>query len=161
MTMPHGEPGASDEAYRQWLLSQSEAEAAHDSLFVSDTERDEVCRRLASAFSEGRITSTELDQRTSQALTARTRGDLDAVMQGLTVPVAFTPPVQPALLGHAPAAAPARSGVNPRMVFWVVCFFMAPSLLTGLSAQGPTGLLPVLVLGPILYLVYRRLYPRS
>ena len=160
MTMPHGEPGASDEAYRQWLLSQSEAEAAHDSLFVSDTERDEVCRRLASAFSEGRITSTELDQRTSQALIARTHGDLEAVMRGLTVPTVSAPPVPPAPLGYAPPVAQAPR-VNPRMVFWIVCFFMAPSLLTGLSAQGPTGLLPVVVIGPILYLVYRRFYPRS
>ena len=51
--------------------------------------------------------------------------------------------------------------MNPRMVFWIVCFFMAPSLLTGLFAQGPSGLVPVVFLGPILYLVYRRLYPRT
>ena len=68
-----------------------------DSLLASDTERDQVCRRLASAFSEGRITSAELDERTSQALTARTHGDLDAVMQGLTVPMVPAPPVPPAL----------------------------------------------------------------
>jgi hypothetical protein len=161
MTMPHGEPGAGDEAYRHWLRSQNEAEAAQDSLFASDSDRDEVCRRLASAFSEGRITSTELDERTSQALAARTHGDLDAALRGLTVPVVPAAPVLPASFGYAPPAAPARSGVNPRMVFWIVCFFMAPSLLTGLSSQGPTGLLPVVVMGPILYLVYRRLYPRS
>jgi len=115
---------------------------------------------LASAFSEGRITSAELDERTSQALTARTHGDLEAVMRGLTVPTVSAPPEPPAPLGYAPPVAQAPR-VNPRMVFWIVCFFMAPSLLTGLFAQGPGGLLPVLVLGPILYLVYRRLYPRT
>ena len=161
MTMPHGVPGAGDEAYRHWLRSQSEADAAQDALLASDTERDQVCRRLASAFSEGRITSAELDERTSQALTARTHGDLDAVMRGLTVPAVPAPPVLPASLGYAPPAARAPSGVNPRMVFWVVCFFMAPSLLTGLFAQGASGLVPVVVLGPIFYLVYRRLYPRT
>lgn len=161
MSMPHGAPGAGDEAYRHWLRSQIEADAAQDSLLASDTERDQVCRRLASAFSEGRITSAELDERTSQALTARTHGDLDAVMRGLTVPAVPAPPVPPAPLGYAPPAAQAPRSVNPRMVFWIVCFFMAPSLLTGLSSQGPTGLIPVLVLGPILYLVYRRLYPRT
>lgn len=159
MSMPHGAPGAGDEAYRHWLRSQSEADAAQDSLLASDTERDQVCRRLASAFSEGRITSAELDERTSQALTARTHGDLDAVLRGLTVPAA--PPMPPASFGYAPPAARVASGVNPRMVFWIVCFFMAPSLLTGLLAQGPTGLVPVVILGPILYLVYRRLYPRT
>lgn len=161
MSMPHGAPGAGDEAYRHWLRSQIEADAAQDSLLASDTERDQVCRRLASAFSEGRITSAELDERTSQALTARTHGDLDAVMRGLTVPVVPAPPVPPAPLGYAPPAAQAPRSVNPRMVFWIVCFFMAPSLLTGLFSQGPSGLLPVLVLGPILFLVYRRLYPRT
>lgn len=161
MSMPHGAPGAGDEAYRHWLRSQIEADAAQDSLLASDTERDQVCRRLASAFSEGRITSAELDERTSQALTARTHGDLDAVMRGLTVPAVPAPPVPPAPLGYAPPAAQAPRSVNPRMVFWIVCFFMAPSLLTGLFSQGPSGLLPVLVLGPILFLVHRRLYPRT
>jgi hypothetical protein len=161
MTMPHGAPDAGDEAYRHWLRSQSEADDAQDSLFASDAERDQVCRRLASAFSEGRITSAELDERTSQALTARTHGDLEAVMQGLTLPTVPAPPVPLAPLGYAPPVARAPSGVNPRMVFWIVCFFMAPSLLTGLFAQGASGLVPVVVLGPILYLVYRRLYPRT
>lgn len=161
MSMPHGAPGAGDEAYRHWLRSQSEADAAQDSLLASDTERDQVCRRLASAFSEGRITSAELDERTSQALIARTHGDLDAVLRGLTVPTVPAPPMPPASFGYAPPAARVPSGVNPRMVFWIVCFFMAPSLLTGLLAQGPTGLVPVVILGPILYLVYRRLYPRT
>jgi hypothetical protein len=159
MTTPYGAPGAGDEAYRHWLRSQSEADAAKDALLASDIDRDQVCRRLATAFSEGRITSAELDERTSQALAARTHGDLDAVLRGLTVPAVPAPPVPPAAFGYAPPAAPARS-VNPRMVFWIVCFFMAPSLLTGLASQGPGGLLPVVVLGPILYLVYRRLYPR-
>jgi hypothetical protein len=161
MTMPYGAPDAGDEAYRHWLRSQSEADAAMDSLLASDADRDQVCRRLASAFSEGRITSAELDERTSQALTARTHGDLDAVMRGLTVPTVPAPPGPLAPLGYAPPAARAPGSVNPRMVFWIVCFFMAPSLLTGLTTQGAGGLLPVLVIGPILYLVYRRLYPRT
>lgn len=161
MTMPYGVPGAGDDAYRHWLRSQGEADAARDALLASDAERDQVCRRLASAFSEGRITSAELDERTSQALAARTHGDLAAVLRGLTVPVVPAPPVPPAPLGYAPPAAQAPRSVNPRMVFWIVCFFMAPSFLTGLFSQGPSGLLPVLVLGPILFLVHRRLYPRT
>lgn len=159
--MPHGAPDAGDEAYRHWLRAQSELDAAKDSLFASDAERDQVCRRLASAFSEGRITSAELDERTSQALAARTHGDLDAVMRGLAVPTVPAPPGPPAPSGYAPPAARAASGVNPRMIFWIVCFFMAPSLLTGLFSQGVGGLVPVLVLGPVLYLVHRRLYPRT
>lgn len=167
MTTPHGAPDAGDagnlgdEAHRHWVRSRSEADAAMDALLASDADRDQVCRWLASAFSEGRITSDELDERTSQALTARTHGDLDAVMRGLSVPMVPSPPRPLAPLGHSPHAARSPSGVNPRVVFWVVCFFMAPSLLTGLVAQGAGGLLPVVVLGPIIYLVHRRLYPRA
>ena len=56
-------PGDSgpDEAYRRWRLLQEQADAQHDALLVSDAERDQVCRRLSAAFSEGRITSPELD----------------------------------------------------------------------------------------------------
>lgn len=82
-------------------------------------------------------------------------------MRGLTVPMVLAPPVPPAPLGYAPPAAQAPRSVNPRTVFWIVCFFMAPSLLTGLFAQGASGLVPLVVLGPILYLVHRRLYPRT
>ena len=161
MTMPYGAPGAGDDAHGHWMRSQAEADAAAASLLASDAERDQVCRRLASAFSEGRITSAELDERTSQALAARTHGDLDAVLRGLVAPRVPARPGPPAPPVHAPPAAPSPSGVNPRIVFWIVCFFMAPSLLTGLSTQGASGLVPVVVLGPILYLVYRRLYPRT
>ncbi len=161
MTMPYGAPGAGDEAYRHWLRSQGAADAARDALLASDTERDHVCRRLASAFSEGRITSAELDERTSQALAARTHGDLDAVLRGLTVPVVPAPPVPLAPLGYAPPAAPAPRSVNPRMVRRPPRSTLAPSPTLVRSAQGPSGLVPVMVLGPILYLVYRRLYPRT
>ena len=50
---------------------------------VSDAERDAIVTRLNDATSEGRLTLEEFSERVSQALVARTRGDLDVVVQDL------------------------------------------------------------------------------
>jgi hypothetical protein len=50
---------------------------------VSDAEREAVVTRLNDATSEGRLTLEEFGERVSQALVARTRGDLDVVVQDL------------------------------------------------------------------------------
>jgi hypothetical protein len=53
------------------------------SLRVSDRERDHAVVRLKDAVSEGLIDIDEFDERTSDALVARTRGELDAVTSDL------------------------------------------------------------------------------
>ena len=53
------------------------------SLRVSDRERDHAVVRLKDAVSEGLIDIDEVDERTSDALVARTRGELDAVTSDL------------------------------------------------------------------------------
>ena len=58
-------------------------DAAQDALLASDADRDLVVRQLADAFAEGRLSSTELEQRTGSALAARSYGELDDVLQGL------------------------------------------------------------------------------
>ena len=103
MSMPYDAPSGPgdsgpDEAYRRWRLLQEQADAEHDALLVSDAERDGVCRRLSAAFSEGRITSPELDDRTSRALAARTYGDLEDVMAGLEPPA--TTSYRPVMPGY-------------------------------------------------------------
>lgn len=50
---------------------------------VGDVERDETTSQLAEHFAAGRLSRSEFDERTSQALAARTRGDLDHVMTDL------------------------------------------------------------------------------
>jgi uncharacterized protein DUF1707 len=61
---------------------------------ASDVERDEVLVRLHGAFAEGRLTETELDERTESALGARTRSELDRLLADL-----------PAAAAHPAAAA--------------------------------------------------------
>ncbi|WP_037558767.1 DUF1707 SHOCT-like domain-containing protein [Spirillospora albida] len=63
---------------------------------ASDRERDEVLVRLHTAYAEGRLDESELDERIDLALAARTRGDLGRVAADLPQ-------------GHADAPAPARA----------------------------------------------------
>jgi Domain of unknown function (DUF1707)/Cell wall-active antibiotics response 4TMS YvqF len=50
---------------------------------VSDAEREATVARLNDATGEGRLTLEEFSDRVSQALVARTRGDLDVVVKDL------------------------------------------------------------------------------
>ena len=183
MTMPHDPRwGASDEAYRAWL-HQQEADPDQSSMLASDNERDQVCRRLSHAFSEGRITSDELEDRTSRALAARTYGDLEQVMTGLNsrglglrprppapppVPPAFPPPVHLAPPPGAPVHGRRRAH-NPAapVIFWVVAFFTFPMLLSGFGmfffgdgmGENVVGVFVLLFFLPVLRALYRWGHP--
>jgi DUF1707 SHOCT-like domain len=65
-------------------------------LRVSDAERDVVAKELGEHFQTGRLTQAEFDERLGQALAARTRRDLDALLADLPRPQ------------EPPAPAPAR-----------------------------------------------------
>jgi Domain of unknown function (DUF1707) len=157
-------PGRSgpDEAYRRWRLLQEQADAERDALLVSDAERDQVCQRLSGAFSEGRITSPELDERTSRALSARTYADLEDVMAGLEPPTttSYGPPTPT-------ASAPTRAFA--RVLFWVVGLFTSPFILGGgamvLFGDEPStsifGLVMLLLFLPGLIALYRWGHPRT
>ncbi|HEY2575440.1 MAG TPA: DUF1707 domain-containing protein [Streptosporangiaceae bacterium] len=50
---------------------------------MSRTDRDNAVDRLQTAYADARLDDAELADRTRQALQARTRGDLDAVLADL------------------------------------------------------------------------------
>jgi len=50
---------------------------------ASDADRDEVVAALSEHFQAGRLTTEELEDRTGRALSARTLGELDALMTDL------------------------------------------------------------------------------
>ena len=62
-----------------------------DQIRVSDADRERVTARLRDHYAEGRLTDSELDERVSAALSAKTFGDLRPLMADLPVP-----PQQPA-----------------------------------------------------------------
>jgi Domain of unknown function (DUF1707) len=53
------------------------------SLRVSDADRDAVVTELGEHFQQGRLDRAEFDERLTQALAARTEGDLDALLADL------------------------------------------------------------------------------
>src|SRR5258708_14408968 len=100
-----------------------------DRIRVSDADRERVTARLRDHYAEGRLTSEELDERTSAALHAKTFGDLRRVMTDLPDPL-LMPQAAP---GLQPAGAPwlaHRRGPRFAPLLLIV-------LLVGLLAPGP------------------------
>lgn len=58
----------------------------NEDIRVSDADRERVAERLREHYAAGRLTSDELDERLSAALSAKTAGDLRAVMTDLPEP---------------------------------------------------------------------------
>ena len=52
-------------------------------LRISDAERDAVVTELGEHFGQGRLDQAEFDERVTQALAARTEGDLDGLLADL------------------------------------------------------------------------------
>ncbi len=102
-----------------------------DRIRASDADRERVTARLRDHYAEGRLTSEELDERTSAALHAKTFGDLRRVLVDLPEPVLMpqgAPGLQPAG-GPWPAR---RRGPRFLPVLLLV-------LLFALLAPGPGG----------------------
>jgi hypothetical protein len=160
MTTPSGAApgsGPGDEAMRMWMAARDRAEAARGATLASDAERERVCEVLNRAFSQGRLTPADLDERTSRALTARTHGDLEDVLAGLT----------PSGTSTIWAQRPER-GFLPRLAFWVVGILTSPFVLGGsmmvLFGDGfglkVFGLVLLVIFLPGLIALYRWGHPR-
>jgi hypothetical protein len=101
----------------RWRTSAERAaaeERTRDELLASDTDRDSAVHQLSDAYSQGRLSASELEDRTGRALAARTYGDLDDVLHGLGG------------LRH-----PVRSHPLRKAVFFVVAFLSSPFVLVG------------------------------
>lgn len=62
-----------------------------DQIRVSDADRERVTARLRDHYAEGRLTESELDERVSAALSAKTFGDLRQLMVDLPGPAPVPP----------------------------------------------------------------------
>src|SRR5437660_11104745 len=62
-----------------------------DRMRVSDADREAVTARLRDHFAEGRLTDSELDERVSAALNAKTFGELRSLTTDLPGPVPLPP----------------------------------------------------------------------
>lgn len=90
------------------------ARATRDAMRASDDDRDAAVQLLTVAFSDGRLSSSELDDRTSRTLAARTHGELDAVLRDL-----------------GGLQRPVRSHPVRTAAFWLVAVLFSPFVLLG------------------------------
>ncbi|MEV6770928.1 DUF1707 and DUF4190 domain-containing protein [Nocardia sp. NPDC051030] len=111
---------------------------------AGDADRERAIEALKQNFQAGRLTVDELSERIGHALNARTFGDLDTTMAGLTwarasMPVYPNMPVYPATpMFYQPAAKPAKGmGVTAFVlsVFGFICGITAvPAVILGVVA---------------------------
>ena len=110
-------------------------------LRVSDAERDAVVTELGEHFQQGRLDHAEFDERVTQALAARTEGDLDGQLADL-------PPARPAASAPPPRTWPRRLPVAVPLLFAVILIatFAAGGWQHGWVPWPLWWLLPVMIL---------------
>jgi hypothetical protein len=133
-------------------------------LRVSDADRDRAIAELSEHFQAGRLTQEEFEERTGQALAARTRKDLAALFSDLPhdrAPEAG-PPAGPAWSGPAwpgpRQPAPSYRAPIPRVALVAVAVAVAVSVLGGASNghHALLGVAPVLIVVVVLRVLFFR-----
>jgi hypothetical protein len=105
-------------------------------LRVSDSDRDRAVSELSEAFQAGRITADEFDQRSGQALCARTGNELTCLLADL--PAAEPPAARPAALEQAQRIVATRIAIGASAVTAAILALTAvgnAALSHGASAQ--------------------------
>ena len=91
-------------------MARPDDRARPDEMRIGDAERDAVMVALHDHFAAGRLERHELDERLDAVLSARTRGDLRALVRDLPEPTGLPEPAEPAARpGPATPAAPPRA----------------------------------------------------
>jgi hypothetical protein len=102
---------------------------------AADTDRDRAVEYLNAAYSEGRLTRDEYDERLEQALSARTYGDLDVLVTDLPAGRGtMVPPAADATV------VPAAARTNQLAIASFACGLLQ-------FVFGPLGTIPAIVLG--------------
>src|ERR1700753_1436848 len=77
----------------------------HDRMRIPDSARDRAATQLRDYYAEGRLSTEELDERVTAALSAKTAGDLRRLMSDLPAPAAAA---------RGPWSAPPAPGAGAR-----------------------------------------------
>ena len=113
-------------------------------LRVSDADRDGAIAELSDHFQAGRLTQDEFEERSGQALRARTSQELAVLFTDLPRPQA--PAAHPAIAGGRVSPAPYRAPI-PRIALAVCLLVVATSILGG--HRGHHGHHELLALAPM------------
>jgi hypothetical protein len=105
-------------------------------LRASDADRERAVRRLRENAAAGRITIEELDERTAVALSARTTGELDALLSDLPPAAPHPAPLvrhapEPGGIGRRPFTFVFEHPVTPDEAIDAALRTMAPALARG------------------------------
>lgn len=103
--------------------------AMDDRIRASDADREHVTARLREHFAAGRLTSDELDERVSAALSAKTLGDLRRLMADLPEPAPVPPRTAQQPYPAAPPWLVRRRG--PRLAPVLMLLLLAALLFPG------------------------------
>jgi hypothetical protein len=79
----------------------------NENIRISDADRERVVERLREHYAEGRLTSDEMDERVTTALSAKTYGDLRGLMTDLPEPETIGAPGTAGPTGAPGPAGPA------------------------------------------------------
>jgi hypothetical protein len=133
--------------------------ASDDSIRASDSDRETVAEVLRDAYSAGRLTLAEFDERTTSVYAGKTWGALRSLTADLPQDVKFStspavvrhpPEVQVpkpnALTGPVPHSSPSARRMLPMVPILMIWLGVA------LTAREPDALIPVLV---VLFLLLR------
>jgi hypothetical protein len=115
-------------------------------LRASDADRDYVAERLRNAAAEGRILADELEHRLGVALSARTYGELDAIVADLPRDRAVAQPRRRGPIRLHPAAVVALLILFPLAVALATALLLAVAALV--TAWAVVVALAAMLLGP-------------
>jgi hypothetical protein len=125
------------------FYGQGRGQVPPDQIRISDAERHEMTETLAKHYAEGRLDQSEMDERVTKAMGAKTRGDLRGLLDDL-------PPLGPA---SGPVAVPASRSRRPfshRVLFILLAVFLVASLSAALSSPWHVPWVLFLVIGFLL-----------
>jgi hypothetical protein len=134
-------PGVWDDSWRIGPRTTLERRYGDSGIRASDAERAEVTELLSKHYTDGRLDKVELDERMDQAMKAKTRGELSALLTDLP----RMPQPQP------PMPVPAQQSF-PLFPLLLFPLFM----LALLTAAAPPHIPVLLLLLPFFFLWRRR-----
>ncbi len=117
---------------------------------ASDADRDRVLAELSEHFQAGRLTTDEMQERTGQALAAKTVGELSDLMHDLPAVHPAAPPV-PAAQPPSPARhVPVAAGVIAALALVAVVLLASGFDHAGHHNVGFGAVIPILIIARLL-----------
>jgi hypothetical protein len=118
----------------------------YSAIRASDSDRESVVAILRDAYTVGRLTLEEFDERTTAALSGRTWGVLSELTNDLPQRARLGADLPRAgVAGSAPASAPAPKSAEPMWRIVPLLPIAAVWLVIALSARMPDSVVPVII----------------